>query len=86
VPIHTGAEMLAKKYNYPVIYFQTKRVKRSYYESTLKVLAENPRDFKDYEITDMFLRELEGQIKNKPEFYFWTHKRFKHIGKEKSKQ
>lgn len=86
VPIHTGAEMLAKKYNYPVIYFQTKRVKRSYYESTLKVLAENPRDFKDYEITDMFLRELEGQIKNKPEFYFWTHKRFKHIRKEKSKQ
>ena len=85
VPIQTGGEMLAKKYNYPVIYFQTERVKRSYYKSTLKVLAESPRDFKDYEITDIFLKELESQIKNKPEYYFWTHKRFKHMGKEKSK-
>ena len=31
VPIHTGAEMLAKKFNYPVLYFKTERIKRSYY-------------------------------------------------------
>ncbi len=82
VPVHTGAEMLAKKYNYPVIYFQTERIKRGYYKSTVMVLAENPRDYKDYQITDHFLKELESQIRNKPEFYFWTHKRFKHVGKE----
>ncbi len=82
VPVHTGAEMLAKKYNYPVIYFQTERIKRGYYQSTGKILAENPRDFKDYQITDLFLKELESQIINKPEYYFWTHKRFKHLGKE----
>lgn len=79
VPVHTGAEMLAKKYNYPVIYFKTERVKRGYYESTIEVLAENPLDFKDYEITDVFLQKLEKQIRNKPEYYFWTHKRFKHM-------
>jgi len=82
VPIHTGAELLAKKYNYPVIYFQTERIKRSYYESTVKVLAKNPRDYKDYEITDIFLKEIESQIRNKPEYYFWTHKRFKHKDKK----
>ncbi len=82
VPIHTGAEMLAKKYDYPVIYLKTERVKRGYYESTIKILTENPREFKDYQVTDLFLKELESQIKNKPEFYFWTHKRFKHMGKE----
>ncbi len=82
VPIHTGAEMLAKKYDYSILYFKTERIKRGYYTSTIKVLAENPRDFEDYQITDLFLNELEKQIRNKPEFYFWTHKRFKHMGKE----
>ena len=81
VPIHTGAEMLAKKFNYPVLYFKTERIKRSYYETTAMILVENPRDFEDYEITDMFLKELESQIRNKPEYYFWTHKRFKHKDK-----
>jgi Kdo2-lipid IVA lauroyltransferase/acyltransferase len=78
VPIQTGSEMLAKKFNYPVIYLQTERVKRGYYESTIKILAEKPKEFKDYQITELFLRELELQLRKKPRFYFWTHKRFKH--------
>ena len=81
VPIHTGAEMLAKKYDYPVLYVHTERIKRGYYESTIEVLAENPREFKDYEITDIFLQKIEKQIRKKPEYYFWTHKRFKHKNK-----
>lgn len=78
VPIQTGAEMLSKKYNFPVIYLKTERIKRGYYESTIKILAENPRDYKDYEITDLYTKALENQIRKNPEFYFWTHKRFKH--------
>jgi len=83
VPIHTGAEMLAKKHNYPVLYLHVERVKRGYYESTIEVLAEHPREFKDYEITDLFLQKIEKQIRKDPEYYFWTHKRFKHMGKNK---
>jgi len=83
VPIHTGAEMLANKYNYPVLYLHTERVKRGYYESTVEVLAEHPREFKDNEITDIFLQKIEKQIRKKPEYYFWTHNRFKHRNKNK---
>jgi len=83
VPIRNGPEMLAKRYDIPVVFMDTKRVKRGYYESSFKVLAEKPKDFKDYQITEMFTQELEKQIRTKPEFYFWTHKRFKHMGKEK---
>ena len=83
VPIHTGAEMLAKKYNYPVLYLHVERVKRGYYKSTIEVLAEHPREFKDYEITDLFLQKIEKQIRKNPEYYFWTHNRFKHMGKNK---
>ncbi len=78
VPIITGSEMLAKKYNLSVLSFRTKKIKRGYYETTFKLLAENPTDYKNYEITDNYLRELEKSIYEAPEYYFWTHKRFKH--------
>lgn len=36
VPVHTGAEMLAKKYNMNVVFLKTKKVKRGYYEATFR--------------------------------------------------
>ena len=82
VPVITGPEMLAKRFNYPVVYLQTNYVKRGYYTSKFISLAEDPQKFRDYQITDMFLELLENQIKDNPAYYFWTHKRFKHMGKE----
>ncbi|MEI6865434.1 lysophospholipid acyltransferase family protein [Flavicella sp.] len=78
VPIHTGAELLAKKYDFLILHMTVNRVKRSYYEVDFEILAKNPRDFKDFEITDGFIKRTEKQIKEKPQYYFWTHKRFKH--------
>ncbi len=78
VPVHTGAEMLAKKLDMPVVFFAVERKKRGYYEATFQTLAENPTSFKDYEITDKFLKLVETQIHEAPEYYLWTHKRWKH--------
>ena len=78
VPVHTGAEALAKKLDVPIVFFAVERVKRGYYEATFQTLAETPKDFKDYEITDRFLELVENQIKQAPEYYLWTHKRWKH--------
>ncbi len=81
VPIHTGAEMLAKKLDMAVVFFAVKKIRRGYYETTFKTLCINPKEFKDYEITDMFLKLVEKQIKEAPEYYLWTHKRWKHRDK-----
>lgn len=78
VPIHTGAEMLAKRFDMNVIYLRVKRVKRGYYEATFEVLSEDVKSIPDYEISDAFIRNVEKQILEAPEFYFWTHKRYKH--------
>ena len=56
-----------------------KRVKRGFYETTFQTLAEHPNEFKDYEITDQFLKLLENQIHRDPSQYFWSHNRFKHL-------
>ncbi len=81
VPVHTGAEMLSKRLDMSVVFFKVKRLKRGYYECTFELLAEHPKDFKDYEITDKFLKLVEQQIHEAPQYYLWTHKRWKHKDK-----
>lgn len=81
VPIHTGSEMLAKKYDMNVVFMNTKKVKRGYYETSFTLLTNNAKKYKDYDLTDEFLEMVEKQVRNQPEYYFWTHKRFKHKDK-----
>jgi KDO2-lipid IV(A) lauroyltransferase len=78
VPIHTGGEMLSKKYDMNVIFLRTRKLKRGFYEAELEVISENAKDEPNYEITDRFLKLVEQQIYEKPENYLWTHKRWKH--------
>ena len=82
VPIHTGAEMLAKRLDMVVVFFAVKKVKRGYYETTFKTVTTTPKDYKNYEITDIYLKLVEQQIVEAPEYYLWTHKRWKHRDKE----
>lgn len=81
VPIHTGAEMLAKRFKFNVIYMHIEMPKRGYYEITFKKLKTQENDKSEYPLTDIYLRQLEKDITANPYIYFWTHKRFKHINK-----
>lgn len=78
VPVHTGAEMLAKRYNMNVVFLKTKKIKRGYYEGSIEMLSENPKEIPNYELTDQFLKLVEQQIYEAPEYYLWTHKRWKY--------
>ena len=80
VPVHTGGEMLAKKYDMNVIFLKTKKLKRGHYEGSFEILCdENIKEIPNYEITSNFLKLVEQQIYEAPEFYLWTHKRWKHM-------
>ncbi|GAA4281893.1 lysophospholipid acyltransferase family protein [Gaetbulibacter aestuarii] len=82
VPCFTGAERLAKELDLTIAYLKVTKVKRGFYEGEIITLSETPRKYDNYEITEMFLREVEKQIYEAPEYYFWTHKRWKHRGKK----
>ena len=71
-------ETISKKHNMAVLFMDVQKVKRGFYEVSFKTITENPKNHKDYEITDIFIKLLEKQIINKPEHYTWTHRRFKH--------
>jgi len=77
-PIHTGAELLAKKYDMSVVFLKVKKIKRGFYTANLELITEDVRSFKDYDLTDQYIDRVEKQILEAPEFYLWTHKRWKH--------
>ena len=81
VPIHTGAEMLSKKFDLVVINYITKKIKRGYYETEFQLITDTPKEFEDYKITDKYIALTEKNILEQPEFYLWSHKRFKHSDK-----
>ena len=78
VPVHTGAEMLSKRFDLATVFLDVKKIKRGYYEATFELVSEDATKMKNFELTDIFLRRVEKQIRNTPEFYSWTHNRFKH--------
>jgi KDO2-lipid IV(A) lauroyltransferase len=78
VPVHNGAERLAKELDIPVVFCKIKRVKRGYYEVEFKLMTATPAQTKENEITDQYTEWLEAQIHEDPSQYFWTHKSFKY--------
>lgn len=81
VPVHIGGEELAKEHNLVPLYLKVNKKKRGYYEATFIKLCDNPNELPNYKITEIFLTETEKSIRNAPEHYFWTHKRWKHRNK-----
>ncbi len=77
-PVFLGTEQLARKYGYPVYYLDIQRVKRGYYHSVVRPIAVDPMATEENEITETFMRLLENSIQAKPEFWLWSHNRWKH--------
>ncbi len=78
VPVHMGAEALARKLNMNILYLRVDKVKRGYYEATFSEITDDIKNEPKYKPTRIFLDRVEAQIKAAPEYYFWTHKRWKY--------
>ncbi len=75
--VFTGAEKLATKFGYPVIYLHATRPKRGYYTLTPEVLYPDPKKTAENEISEGFTRRLEKDIIADPVIWLWSHKRWK---------
>jgi KDO2-lipid IV(A) lauroyltransferase len=75
--IFLGVEKIAVRTNKPVIYFSINKIKRGYYECLFKPLVEIPDQTKEYEITNIHTQVLENIIRKNPEYWLWSHKRWK---------
>lgn len=73
-----GPEKLARKYNYTVLFGHSKKIKRGYYEVEFTTITEDASLLNPGEITDIYSALLEQLIQNKPDYWLWSHKRWKH--------
>lgn len=72
-----GAEYFARKYDLPVLYYRVDKVKRGRYEVTFSLICEHPKEAPQYSIVEEYVRRLEKDIVDKPEFWLWSHRRWK---------
>lgn len=73
-----GPEFVARRYNNLVYFGEIIKIKRGYYEIKMKLAFDNPRNTKEGEITETYVRHLEESIKRQPENWVWSHRRWKH--------
>jgi Kdo2-lipid IVA lauroyltransferase/acyltransferase len=81
-PVYITAERIARKFNAPVVYMQMSKIKRGYYKVDIQEITSNPGSLPENEITRIFFRLLEREILQTPEYWLWTHRRWK-ISREK---
>lgn len=72
-----GPEYYARKYNLPVVFGVIKKVKRGFYEIEYTPVTDEPAKMKDGEITEKFTRLTEKYINLQPEYWLWSHRRWK---------
>ena len=73
-----GTEKYAKEYNYPVLFGHIKKVKRGHYSFEFAEAIEEPRETAYGDITKTINHLIEKDIVAQPEYWLWSHKRWKH--------
>ena len=73
-----GVERYAKEYDWPVVFVSISKVKRGHYEVEYSLITDKPTDQPHGKITEDFTKRLEQDIINQPQYWLWSHKRWKH--------
>ena len=76
--VYLGAEKIATKYGMAVVFMNFKKVRRGYYAITFELICDNGADMPEYVITEAHVKRLEEIIREKPEYWIWSHRRWKH--------
>ncbi|HCE57203.1 MAG TPA: lipid A biosynthesis acyltransferase [Prolixibacteraceae bacterium] len=77
-PFFQGPEKIATSTNQPVFFQHTKKTGRGRYVIEFTLLFENPKEVEQKEILLVYVRKAEEIIRAEPEYYLWSHRRWKH--------
>ncbi len=75
--VQYGTEKFAKEHDLPVVYGVINKIKRGVYEVSYRTVCVNPNELPDGEITQIHTKMLEKDIVADPQYWLWTHKRWK---------
>ena len=77
-PIYTGTEKIASKYDMAIVFFHCQKVRRGYYNLNIELLFDHTAGLPEYTITEAHVRRLEEVVREKPEYWLWSHRRWKY--------
>ncbi len=78
-----GPAKYAQTYNLPIYIIRTRKVKRGFYEVSGELIHSNPNDCQAEEISRLFMQKIEELIREAPQYWLWSHKRWKKQRPEK---
>lgn len=73
-----GPAKIARRFNQPVFFQEVKRTGRGFYEVTFELLTGDPEALSEEEIIGRYVRNAEAVIREHPEHYLWSHRRWKY--------
>ena len=76
--VFTGTERIAKKVDAAVFFVDITKKKRGHYLCQLRPLTSDARSYPDYQLTEVYMQELEKMIRRNPSIWLWSHRRWKH--------
>ncbi len=79
---YRGAEKIARKYDAAVIFIHIARRKRGYYELEYRLISEYPGEEETDAITQRYAEMLEEEIRREPQYWLWSHRRWKYKRQE----
>lgn len=77
-PVFLGIEKIASKYDMAVVFFNFQKIRRGYYNLTVELLFERAAGLPEYKVTETHVKRLEELIRENPEYWIWTHRRWKY--------
>ena len=78
-PVFDGPEKIARKLNQQVYYLRIQRSARGNYHISLDLITKTPASTSEGQITRGYFKLLEDDIKQNPEYWLWSHRRWKHV-------
>lgn len=76
-PVFTGAERISRLADTAVFYADINRSKRGYYTCRFVKMADDLKQHPKFSITEGYFRLLENTIQRSPQYWLWSHKRWK---------
>jgi len=75
--VFMGAERIAQRFDMPLFFIKVHGRSRGHYAMTLELLEAQSANQPEGVLTELHVRKLEDEIRQQPETWLWTHKRWK---------
>lgn len=76
--MQSGWTTIARKFNTVVVYLKITPTKPGFYTAHFEMITDNPQSMSELQLLEEYMYRLERDIREKPEYWLWSHKRWKH--------